>query len=139
MNSLLKLLQRHWLWVIYFAFAAWAISSHTGEARFLSDGPYAAGKLITWIIFLLFLAYSLYVSAKENFFKSLGKMNSILWSRQVGFDLYIGLLIPMFIIYLHEGSLLVLAIWLLPILMFANLATLIYIALNYDGLIAHFI
>ncbi len=136
---MMTFLKRHGLWAAYFAFVAIAIATHSGEGVFLSSGSYPYGKPLLWLILLLFMGYSLRVSAQENFFHSLKRMNQILWSRQVGLDLYIGLLIPLFIIYLNEGSLLILALWILPVLIFANLAVLLYLALNYDSIILHFI
>ena len=59
--------------------------------------------------------------------------------RQISLDLYLGLFLTSAVIYLHEGSLLVLLAWLPAILLFANLATLLYVAMNYDGLMAHFL
>lgn len=139
MVDLLKVVKRNLLWVAYFGFVAVAIATHAGEPLFTADGPYAYGKPMLWFILLLFLLYTLQISSQENFFASLQRMNSILWSRQVGLDLYIGLLIPLFIIYLHEGSLLVMVLWLLPVLVFANLATLLYLALNYQSLVSYFV
>ena len=143
MSTIKQNLRRNWLWLFYTLFLIVAIGYHVQQSGheniFISDGPYGLGKILVWLIWLLFLAYSLRISWKENFFKSLVKMNPILWSRQIGLDLYIGLLLPLFIIYLNQGSLLVMLIWFLPIFVFANLATLIYMALNYDSIIAHFI
>ncbi|NND81433.1 MAG: hypothetical protein HKN50_03285 [Gammaproteobacteria bacterium] len=127
------------LWGLYVVFVVLAIGLHEGEPRFLSDGAYPWGKPIVWMIWLLFLIYSLRINAQENFFTSLKRMYPILWSRQIGLDLYIGLLVPLFLIFLHEGSLLMVLLWLLPVFVFANLATLIYLALNYDGLVAYFV
>ncbi|MFT4629331.1 MAG: hypothetical protein ACI8PV_000441 [Dinoroseobacter sp.] len=81
---------------------------HRGEAMFVSAGPYSLGKPIVWLILIAILIYTLRISSKENFFKSLNKLHPILWHRQIGLDLYIGLLIPLFIIYLNQGSVLVL-------------------------------
>lgn len=128
--------KRNWLWALYFAFVAIAITTRSDVSLFTSDGPYGTGKPVVWLIWILFLIYSLKVSMQENFFKSLGKMNSILWSRQVGLDLYLGLLFPLCLIYFNEGSLATMLIWLLAIFPFANLATLPYVALNYDSIIA---
>ena len=143
MNSLLQMMRRNWLWLFYTLFLFLAIGNNQlqphSESLFISDGPYGLGKPIVWLIWLLFLVYSLRISYKEDFFKSLARMNPILWSRQIGLDLYIGLLLPLFIIYLNEGSLLILLIWFLPIFVFANLATLIYVALHYDSIVAHFV
>ena len=133
-----KTLKRWQLWIFYGAFAAIAISQAGNEHLFASSGPYAAGKYIVWAIYFGFLGFSLYCTSQENFFKTLGKMTSMHWGRQVGLDLYIGLLVPLFLIYLVEGSLLVVALWFIPIFFFANLATFLYIALNYATLVAYF-
>jgi len=123
------------MWLFYFAFVVLAFCNHSGEPLFVSDGPYAYGKPFTWLVLICFLLYSLRISLRENFFKSLQRMSPILWSRQIGLDLYIGLMLPLFIIYLNEGSLLIMLIWFVPIFVFANLATLLYVALNYDSII----
>ena len=131
-------LKRWQLWIFYFAFVVVAVSQAGNEPTFASSGPYAAGKYIVWAIYFGFLAFSMYCTTQENFFKTLGKMTSMHWGRQVGIDLYIGLLVPLFLIYLIEGSLLVVALWFIPIFFFANLATFLYIALNYATLVAYF-
>lgn len=138
MESFKLSLKRNILWLLFGVFLAIAAGTHSGEPVFISNGANTFGKLTVWFIWLGFLAYSLNVSRQENFFKSLKRMSPILWSRQIGLDLYVGLLIPLSLIYLHEGSLLVTALWLLPILIFANLATMVYIALNFESLIGYF-
>lgn len=42
------------------------------------------------------------------------------------------------VIYLNEGSSLVALAWLLPVLIYANQATLLYFAVHFDELIARF-
>jgi len=137
--KLVTLLKRNLLWLVFAVFVVLALALHTDEARVFSEGPYALGKTTVWLIWLVFLVYSLAISRKENFFKSLKQMSPILWSRQIGFDLYIGLLVPLTLIYLHEGSLLITALWFVPIFIFANLATLVYLALNFESLIRYFV
>ncbi|MFQ3324623.1 MAG: hypothetical protein ACI90U_002453 [Pseudomonadales bacterium] len=66
-------------------------------------------------------------------------MTPKLWFRQISIDLYLGLLITSTIIYLNEGSLLFMLLWIVPLVLFVNLALLLYLAMNYDSLIAHFI
>ncbi|NNC99292.1 MAG: hypothetical protein HKN85_03840 [Gammaproteobacteria bacterium] len=139
MNNLTRIVKRNWLWCLYLLFVTTALATHSGEAVFTSSGPYAAGKIFCWLLLAGFLVYSLQISHKENFFHSLRRMNPILWSRQIGLDLYIGLMLPLFLIFLNEGSVVVMLIWFLPIFVFANLATLLYFALNYDSIVAHFI
>ena len=137
--SIAKTVKYHFLWVLYFAFVAVALVTHAGEPIFVASGPYALGKPIVWVIYIAFLAYSIWVSSKESFFKALERMGAILWCKQVGIDLYLGVAFFGFLIYLNEGSLLLLLLWVVPMLIFANLATLLYLALNYQSLVAHFI
>ena len=139
MTDLVRFLRQNILWVFYAIFVAVAIMHRSDQALFTSDGPYAIGKPLAWLFLVLFLIYSLRIHFKENFFRALGRMKPILWSRQIGLDLYLGLLFPLTLIYLNEASLLILALWFVPIFVFANLATFLYIALNYDSLIAHFV
>jgi len=143
MSNFKTVLKRNLLWLFYGLFLVVALVNHStssdGASFFTSSGPYGLGKTLIWVIWLAFFIYSFKISLVEDFFKSLKRMHPILWHRQIGLDLYIGLLVPLFIIYLNEGSLLILLLWVLPIFVFANLATLIYLALNYDALIARFI
>ena len=132
-------LKRNFLWVAYFLFVAIALANKGPEPLFLSEGPYPLGKPIAWLLFAGFLAYSIYCSTKASFIKSLPKINQFIWARQIGIDLYLGVAMSLFIIYLNEGSLLVLLLWLVPVLIYANLAILLYVAMNYDSLIAHFV
>ena len=60
------------------------------------------------------------------------------WGRQIGADLYLGLLVAIFFIYLNEGAVVAL-IWFLPTLAFANLSILLYIALNFDTIVGKFL
>ncbi len=133
------MIKKYMLWIWYFIFVAVAITFKGEEALFTSNGPYGLGKTLTWLIFISFLSFSLYCTYKENFYRSVRNMMPAYWFRQISFDLYIGMLFSAFIIYLNEGSLLFIALWALPLLLFANLATLLYIAMNYDSLIARFI
>ena len=134
----MRLLKQNFLWILFVGFAIFAIWSRKDASIFVSQGPYPYGKYVIWIIFFAFFAYSIYASRNENFFKSLKKITNMLWGRQIGIDLYIGLLLPMLIILLHGGTYIFL-IWLIPVLLYANLATLLYLALNYDSIIQHFI
>ncbi len=134
-----RFLKRHLLWILYAFFVIAAIATHKGEPIFHSTGPYAAGKYIAWFMFFAFLAYSLYATTQASFIKSLPKINKHIWGRQIGLDLYISVFMSIFVIYLDSGSILVLLLWLVPVLIYANLAILLYVALNYGSLVAHFI
>ena len=55
-------------------------------------------------LFFSFLGYTIYCSRKENFFKSIKRIVEMYWGWQVGIDLYIGLLLPLLIIYPMQVS-----------------------------------
>lgn len=132
-------LKRELPWLVFALFAFAAIYFHQGEGIFFSQSPYSIGKPIVWLVFLSFLAYSYYCSTKENIVRTIKETWHFHWSRQIGLDLYIGVTIFMFLIFLNEGSFLGLALWIVPIIIFANLATLLYLALNYDSIVSHFL
>lgn len=137
MSTISKLLQSNLLWIIFAAFTVMGVMTMKDESILISHGPYGAGKYIIWFIFVGFFGYTYYASLKENFFKSVKRMSEMYWGWQVGIDLYIGLLLPMLIIFMHGGTLIFL-LWLVPILINANLFTLLYFALNYDSLVGYF-
>ena len=134
----MKLLKNNFLWIIFIAFAIMGIATKKDASVFISQGPYGYGKYIIWLLFFSFLGFTIYCNSKENFFKSIKRMSEMHWGRQVGLDLYIGLLLPLLIIYLHGGAY-VFLLWIVPVLINANLFTLLYFGLNYDSLVAHFI
>lgn len=122
------------LWALYSAFALFAVFSNLDETTFRFDGPYGGVKAVVWLALLGFLGYSIYCSSKENFFRSVKSIASLYWGRQVGIDLYLGLCIGMFIIILNDG-LLVALVWLVPVLIYANLVFLLYFALQFDDIV----
>ena len=138
MNKTKLFLKRNLLWLIFIGFLIMALLTKKDASIFISQGPYGLGKYITWLIFFGFFGYTIYCSRKENFYKSIKRISEMYWGWQVGLDLYIGLLLPLLIIYLHGGSF-VFLLWIVPVLINANLFTLLYFALNYDSLVAQFI
>jgi len=137
--TLVKFFKYNASWIVFGIFVFLAIYFHQGEPLIFSQGALPLGKPIIWIIFVSFLLFSIYCSVNENIVKTVKKMYPMYWGKQIGIDLYIGLIITLSIIYLNEGSLLVLALWMLPVLVFGNLATLLYLALNYDSLVLRFL
>ena len=119
------------LWGIYAAFVVLALSFNWHPALLDFSGGQAGIKLLVWALYLSFLAYSIYCSFKENIFRTIRTMSQLYWGRQIGIDLYLGLAIALILIYLHEG-LLVMLLWLVPTILFANLAILLYIAIHLD-------
>jgi hypothetical protein len=124
------------------AFAVVAICAlyFDGHADLFSmHTPLAPIKFTVWAAFAGFLGYSIYCSARENLFTSVARIAELHWGRQIGIDLYLGLLLTFFVVYLNEGSVLVVLLWLLPALAFANLVTLLYFAIHFDEIVAKFL
>jgi hypothetical protein len=130
--------RKNLLWVGFAIFVFSAVYFSWHENIFTIRKPLDAGKFVLWAAFIAFTVYSIYCSSKENLFKTIGTMTSLHWGRQIGLDLYIGVSISVFIIYLHSGSVFVVLLWLVPLIVFANLATLLYFAINYDSIVARF-
>ncbi len=120
-----------------FALAAFALYGHPQVFEF--KGHVGLIKACVWLAFLAFVAYSYYCSTRENIFRTIRTMNGLYWGRQIGIDLYIGVSLFLVFIFLHEGSIIPLLFWLIPTLLFANLATLLYIAINLESILARFI
>ncbi len=126
-------------WIIYALFVLFAILANGEESIFSSSGSYPFGKYFFWGCFFAFTVYTYHCSQNENLFRTIKIMNGLFWGRQIGIDLYIGLLLFISLIALHQGSVLLMLMWVVPILAFGNLATLLYVALHYDSLIALFL
>jgi hypothetical protein len=126
------------LWGALVVFVA-AVLWLDGHPRlFAFDGPLGGVKLVLWAVFAGFVAYSLYCSAHENLFTTIAKIGELHWGRQIGLDLYLGLGLTLLVIYLNEGSVLVALAWLVPLLVYANQASLLYFAVHFEELIARF-
>ncbi|KPA20104.1 hypothetical protein shim_36020 [Shimia sp. SK013] len=134
-----KLWLRYRLWIFYSVFCGFAVIYGGREAMFSLPERYALGKIALIVIFVLFVGFSLYATKVENFFRSVRTINGFLWGRQIGVDLYISVFLSLAVIYMLEGSLLTLALWSVPVVIFANLAILPYILLNYTALVQLFL
>lgn len=122
------------LWGLYGAFALFALFANKQETTFQFSGPLGGIKAIVWLVLFAFLGYSVYCSFQENFFRSVRSIATLHWGRQIGADLYLGLLVGLFIIFLNEGVLVAL-LWLVPTLIYANLVVLLYLAINFDSIV----
>ena len=122
------------LWGLYFAFALYALIANWRETTLQFNDTLGGMKAIVWLALIGFLSYSVYCSFRENFFRSVRSIATLQWGRQIGVDLYLGLFIAIFIIYLNDGMVIAL-IWLVPILIYANLAVLLYLALNFESIV----
>ena len=99
------------------------------ESTLSLNVPLALAKVLVWTLLVGFLAYSIYCSSRENLF-----LSGLHWGRQIGLDLYLGLFLTLFIIYLNEGALAAL-FWLIPTLLSANLSILLYFAIHFDSIV----
>lgn len=122
-------------WTGYLAFVLIAIIGNGEESSFVSSGLFPLGKYLTWALFLGFTAYTFNCSRNESLFRTMKVMQGLYWGRQIGIDLYIGLFLFIGLIGFHQGSLVTILLWAIPVLAFGNLATLLYVALHYDTLI----
>ena len=130
---------RNLLWGGYAVFALAALY-WDGTAKALSLAtPYGAAKPVIWLMLIAFLAYSAYSTFRESLPRTIGVLLRLYWGRQIGADLYIGLLLFAGLIFLVHGSALGAILWLAAILVFGNLATLLYLALHFDAVVAKLI
>lgn len=137
-KSFNRFLKKNLLWIIFIVFAGIGIATKKDASIFISShNQYGVGKYMIWLLFFSFFSYTIYCSRKENFYKSMKHISQMYWGWQVVIDLYIGLMLPLLIIYLH-GGVFIFLLWLIPIVINANLFTLLYFALNYDSILAHF-
>ncbi len=125
-------------WLIYAVFVVVAVYLNQHPDLFSFTGELALVKAVILLTYIGFVIYSFYCSQRENIFRSVASIMKLHWGRQICIDLYIGFLLSLFIIFLHEG-LLVVALWALPILLFGNLATLLYFVIHFEGIIGRFI
>ncbi|MCA9541720.1 MAG: hypothetical protein KC620_22640 [Myxococcales bacterium] len=122
-------------WLAYLAFAAGAFALTADERLFSFSGRGAPGKAAVWVVWIGFLLYSVVASTKANLFDTIREMSGDWWGRQIGTDLYIGITMFAALIYFNEGSPLTLLIWLAPLIIYANLTTLLYLAIHYDQIV----
>lgn len=122
-------------WAAFGAFvvAALVVDGRGDMLRF--EGAPGVGKALVWATFLGFTAYSIHCSRRENLFATIRHIARLHWGRQVGIDLYLGLFLFLGLVYAHSG-LAGLLFWALPTLLFGNLATLLYVAIHFDSLLA---
>lgn len=89
-------------------------------------------------LLILFSGYTVHASRTESFWRSLKSVLALRWGRQVTMDLYLGLFLFNFFVYLNEGSLALALAWLLPTLVLGNIVPLIYFVVNFDSLVSRF-
>ena len=87
---------------------------------------------------IAFYGFTAFCLMKESFWGSFGRILKLRWGQQVVADLYMGIFIFSFFVYLHEGELLQTLLWVVPTLLLGNLVPLIYVILNFESLMALF-
>jgi len=95
-------------------------------------------RWIALLVFVVFGLYTLYLFKAENFWASVKAVAKYKWGQQVIMDLYVGLFLFGFIVYLNEASALIAVAWLAAFCKFGNPATLLYLILNFSSLVSHF-
>ncbi|PYC25997.1 hypothetical protein DMO17_10050 [Aquipseudomonas alcaligenes] len=122
-------------WMLFAVFVVLALGLHWHAQLLVFSGLVGAGKALVWLAWLAFVGYSIHCSRRENIVKSIRGMARLYWGRQIIIDLYLGVALFLALIALHQGALVMLA-WLLPVLLFANQATLLYLAIHFESLLA---
>ena len=120
-------------WSVYSIFATAALYLNWHPDIFSFTGNLGILKLVVWVAFAAFLAYSVYCSFQENIFRTIRKIAEFHWGKQIGINLYLGLFMFQVFIYLHEGSLAA-VLWLVPTILFANLSALLYLGIHFDSI-----
>lgn len=126
------------LWAFYFLFAA-AVTFVPALAPPAAPSPasgWIAIRVLIGVVLASFLGYTIYCSFRESLFKTMRKMGGLHWGRQIGIDLYIGLLLFGLVVGILHGSAAVLLLWLLPALIYGNLVPLLYFLLHFNWIIA---
>lgn len=123
------------LWLFFSAFSAIIIWKNWSPAVWEIRGAYSYGKFGFWFAFAAFTGYSFYCSRRESLFRSVGKIGQLHWGRQIGIDLYIGFVLCCGFIALHQGSFAALLVWAVPVLVYGNQLTLLYLAIHYESIV----
>ena len=123
------------LWIVFFGFAAIAIGANW-DPRLLDFGSKTGVvRLLLGVVWIGFLAYSIFSSSRESLFRTVRVMGNLYWGRQIGIDLYISVFLSIGVVYLVTGSLLATILWGLAFVPFANLAILLFVILHLDIII----
>ena len=134
-----RFFKRYFLGLFYVVFLTAAVLFGGREPFFFTESEYAGGKYVLLAIYFCFLVYSLQAARRENFFKSLTMIIKLYWGRQVCLDLYVSVVLSLIFIYMVEDSIGIFMLWILPVLVFANLAILPYLILNYGLIVGYFL
>jgi hypothetical protein len=132
-------MKKYYFTLLYIAFVIAVIGTNWHEKLFDFSQKMALGKVLILLIWLSFSILTIKYSIEENFFKSLKKITAFRWGRQIGLDLWVGQTLALIIVYWFTGSFLTVLLWLIPFIVFGNLATLLFFFMNYDALVGQII
>ncbi len=102
-------------------------------------GPLWWIKGLLWVAFAAFSTYSGYCTLREDLVETLRAITRLHFGRQICVDLYVGAGLSFLIMYLHEPTFTGFLAWAVPSLFFVNTITLLYFAIHFDAIVAHFL
>lgn len=123
------------MWITFFAISATAVAANWSPQLWEIRNSYSYGKYALWLAYFAFVAYGLYATRREDFFKAVRKVGSLYWGRQIGIDLYIGFVFFLFFIGFHQHSVAAAALWAIPVLIYGNQLSLLYLAIHYESIL----
>lgn len=126
------------LYLFLFAFFVYAFGIETIPKAKSLEGSYLFAKYFWLALLSFFVGFTYYCSTKENFMKSMKKIFKLYWGKQVGIDLYLGLSIFSFYIFLIEKSVVKTLIWMIPSLVFGNIIPLAYLVTHFELILSLF-
>lgn len=121
------------IWSIFFVISAVTVSANWSPNLWQYNGARSVGKYALWLSYFAFVAYGLYATKHEDFFRALRKIGAYYWGKQIGIDLYIGFAFFLVFIGWHQGFYSAL-VWALPVLVYGNQLTLLYLAVHYEAI-----
>ncbi|MCI0413279.1 hypothetical protein L0222_10835 [bacterium] len=90
-----------------------------------------------WIVVILFLfltGFTVFCVTETSFLDSLKEIWAKVWGKQILFDLYIGFTLVSLVYFLNEKSIGRAMLWMLATFAFGNIASLVYLLLNFRSI-----
>ncbi|WP_223788333.1 hypothetical protein [Marinicella meishanensis] len=122
-------------WLVYVLLAVGAFYWHGHPELLVFSGALGWLKALLWAVFVAFMLYTIHCSRKENLILTVRSMAGYFWGRQIMLDLYMGLILTLLIIGLHQG-LWVMLVWTLPVLLYGNAIAWLYLLIHFESLVA---
>ena len=116
-----------------------AIYINWGQGPFQFSGPLWPVKILIWVVFFAFSAYSGFCTVREDLFETVKNIIGWHFGRQICLDLYVGLWLILFLIFLNEPTFLGFLAWAIPSLFYVNILSLLYVAIHFDQIVSKFL